>query len=80
MSANTAVSQALAKKGMRQVDLAKFWGVSKAAISNKFYRNSWSADDLIKAANILGCKLMFVYPDGQQIYIENDQEPGTAEP
>lgn len=79
MSANSAVSMALAKCGKRQRDLADPWGVSKSAISNKFYRDSWSASDLVKVAEILGCKLMFVFPDGQQIYINDDRSADPSD-
>ena len=52
---------------MSQSALAKAWGVSTPAINNKFYRNSWSAEDLMKVAEITGGKLALIYPDGQQL-------------
>lgn len=78
MSVSSAIRMAVAKKGMNQATLAKSWGVSAQAINNKFYRDSWSAEDLLKVADITGGKLMLVYPDGQQILIMPD-EPEAPE-
>ena len=38
-------------------------GISKQALSNKFTRDSFSADDLIVISEALGCSLMFVADD-----------------
>ena len=65
-------------KGMTQAALAKSWGVSAQAINNKFYRDSWTAEDLMKVAEITGGKLAILYPDGQKILILPD-EAGEAE-
>ena len=73
MTVSNAVRMAVAKKGMNQAELAKAWGVSAQAINNKFYRNSWSAEDLMKVADITGGKLAFLYPDGQQILILSEK-------
>ena len=40
--------------------LAKHLGISKQALSNKFYRGSFSGVDLIKVADCVGCELCFV--------------------
>ena len=44
-------------------DLAAALGISKQALSNKFSRDSFSAEDLIKIASALGCDLAFVSGD-----------------
>ena len=67
MSVSNTVRMAISGKGMNQASLAKAWGVSSAAIGNKFYRDSWSAEDLVKLAGITGGKLALIYPDGQQL-------------
>ena len=74
MSVSSAVRMAVAKIGMNQAGLAKSWGITAQAINNKFYRDSWSAEDLLKVADITGGKLMLVYPDGQQILIQLDEQ------
>lgn len=64
---STAVRMALARNGRSAASLAREWEVSKAAITNKFYRDSWSGYDLVKLAGILGCGLYLEFPDGQRI-------------
>lgn len=43
-----------------QIGLAKFMNVSEQALRNKFSRDSFSADDLIKISEFVGCKLSIV--------------------
>ena len=76
MSVSNKVKSVLPLSGKKQNDLAAEFGMSKQAMSNKITRNSWFAKDLVKVANFCGCKLMFVFPDGQQIIIDDnpDQE------
>jgi len=75
MSISSSVKQALQKAGKKQLDLAAEWGYSDPkAVSNKFFRGSWSGSDLASVAEFTGGKLAFVYPDGQQIFIYPDKE------
>lgn len=62
----------LALAGKRQVDLADYFNMTSQSMNNKMNRNSWSAKDLVKAAEFTNCKLAFILPDGQHIVIEND--------
>ncbi len=78
MSVGSTVRMAAAKRDMNQTSLAKAWGVTISAINNKFYRDSWSAADLMKIAEITGAKLAFVFPDGQQLFFE-PEEPKAEE-
>ncbi len=73
MSVSDTVRMAMAKKGMNQADLAESWGSTRQGINNKFSRDSWSGDDLMKLAEITGAKLALVYPDGQQLYFLPDE-------
>lgn len=50
--------------------LANTLGISKQALSNKFYRDSFSADDLIKTAEYLGCDLAFIIDDTQRVVLD----------
>lgn len=54
-----------------QVDLAKYMNVSEQAIRNKFSRDSFSADDLIKISDFVGCKLS-INNDDLSITFNND--------
>ena len=48
-------------KGRTMTDLARYLGMSRQALSNKFYRDSFSGDDFLKIACFLDCKLAFIY-------------------
>ena len=50
--------------------LASYLGISKQALSNKFYRDSFSAADLIKIAEYNGCSLSFVFDDGNKVILD----------
>ena len=46
---------------------------SRQSLSNKFTNERWSAQDLAIVADLCGCKLAFIQPNGQQIVIESDR-------
>ena len=56
--------------GKKQVELAAHLGMTGQSMNNKMNRDSWSAKDLVAAAEFAGCKLAFVLPDGQNIFID----------
>lgn len=71
MTVSDKVKGLLAMTGKRQTDLAEALGMSsKQAMNNKIRKNSWYASDLIKVADLCGCKLAFVMPDGNLIYLD----------
>lgn len=74
MSTSEKVKALLALSGKRQIDLADHFGMSKQTMSNKMARDSWSAKDLAKAAEFAGCKVGFLLPDGQHIFIEPEDD------
>lgn len=81
MTVSETVKGLLAMCGKRQIELAKHFGMTKQTMSNKIARNSWFASDLVKAADLCGCKLAFILPNGQQIIIDDagekkDEAPG----
>jgi len=54
---------------------------SRQSLSNKFTNERWSAQDLTTVAELCGCKLAFIMPNGQQIIIDDkgqkkDEAPG----
>ena len=57
--------------GKKQNDLAAAFDMSKQTMSNKMARESWSASDLVKVAEVCGCKVAFVMPDGQQLVLDD---------
>lgn len=70
MAISDKVKGLLTLCGKKQIDLAEHFGMSKQTMANKMARNSWSGRDLAKAAAFCGCKLAFIMPDGQQIFID----------
>ena len=74
MNISDTIKGMLAMSGKKQADLAETLGMSsKQAMNNKIRRNSWYASDVIKAAELCGCKLAIVMPDGQQIFLQDDE-------
>jgi len=63
-------------QGKKTEDLAEALGLaSKQALYNKFNRDSFTAADLIKAADFLECDLNFETKEGQKITLTaNDLE------
>ncbi len=74
MSVSDKVKGLLALSGKKQLDLAAHFGMSKQTMSNKMARDSWSAKDLAKVAEFAGCKVGFVLPDGQHIFLEPEDD------
>lgn len=79
MNISDAIKGLLAMAGKKQTDLAEVLGMSsRQAMNNKIRKNSWYASDVIKAAELCGCKLAIVMPDGQQIFLQdNEKSPDT---
>lgn len=75
MNISDAIKGLLAMTGKKQTDLAEALGMSsKQAMNNKIRKNSWYADDVLKAAELCGGKLAIIMPDGQTIYLHNDED------
>ena len=62
----------LALKGKKNVELAKYLGISPQSLRNKFARGSYSAEDLIKIADFLGCNLLFEIDNQRFVLDMND--------
>ena len=69
----------LSLTGNKQADLAHHLDIAPQSVANKMVRDSWSACDLVKVAGMVGAKLEFVLPDGQQIVIVNGAYPQQEE-
>jgi len=52
--------------------LAKHLEISNQALSNKFYRDSFSAEDLIKIADFLNSELAFIVGGNQKILLDKN--------
>ena len=68
MSVSDKVKAILALNQKKKIELAEALGLgSKQAMTNKISRDSWTASDLIRVAELTGCTLQFVTSDGQTI-------------
>lgn len=70
MSISKKVKIMLALGGKDHAGLADCYGISKQALSNKFYRDSFTAQELIKAADFCGCELVISAPGGNVVKFE----------
>lgn len=74
MTTSSRVKALLELTGVEQTDFATAFGMTTPqAMNNKLRRDSWSAKDLAKAAQICGAKLAFILPDGSQLIISPDE-------
>lgn len=74
MSVTAKVKAILSICGKKQLDLMDVLEMSsKQSLSNKFTKERWSAEDLVKVAKLCDCKLAFVLPNGEQLSIEDDE-------
>ena len=69
MSVSDKVKAGLNITGHQIQSLAELLNISRQSMSNKFYRDSFSAEDLIKIADFLGFELAFIN-DNQKIIFE----------
>lgn len=67
-----AVNAVLAKSRKTKTALGVRWNASRQAVSNKFYRDYWSTNELVDIARFTGSKLIFKFPDGTEIAVETD--------
>jgi len=73
MSVSKAVRMALKKAKKQNGDLADLWGYSYKAVSNKFTMERWTGKELAAVAEMTGGQLAFIYPDGTQIPIPQEE-------
>ena len=60
MAISDKVKALLKLQGKNNKGLAEYLGISDQALSNKFYRDSYSGEDLINIAKFLECELAFI--------------------
>lgn len=84
MSVSNKVKALISLSGRDNAGLAQYLKISKQALSNKLYRDSFSADDLIKIAVFTGCELSFVIDGAQKINLTSadirEQTADVAKP
>lgn len=70
MSVSQKVKSVLLLSEKDRSGLASYLGISNQALSNKFYRGSFSASDLVKVAEYCGATLAFCTPEGNSITLD----------
>lgn len=78
MSVSKAVRMALKRAGKQNGDLSELWGYKLNAVSNKFQMERWTGKELSEVASLTGGQLAFVYPDGTQITIPQEDPKKEA--
>lgn len=71
MSVSEKIKAVMQLKNVKQADLAEFFDMSPQAMRNKFHRGSWSAEDLIKVAEVAGCEIQIKIDDKQFILLDS---------
>ena len=66
------IKAAMAVSGKENKDLALYLDTTKQALSNKFNRGSYSAEDLIKIADFTGATLNLEFEDKTKITFSLD--------
>ena len=69
MSVADKVKSIMALKGIKSKDLAAMLGLGAEAMRSKFYRDSFSVEDLIKICDALGVQIALVIDDKNQLYL-----------
>lgn len=64
------VKALLSIAGKKQIDLANEFGVTPQSMNNKMALNRYTAEDLIAIAQFTDCRIGFVLPNGEHIYLE----------
>ena len=81
MSISNTVRSLLALKGMKQSELKDVLKIkgeySVQSLSNKCREDRWFASELVDIADYTGCKLAFIFPDGERILFSSDSAPAT---
>ncbi|MDR2045206.1 MAG: helix-turn-helix domain containing protein [Clostridium sp.] len=70
MAVSSKIKALLKLKNRENIALAEHLGITNQALSNKLYRGSFSAEDLIKIAAFLDCELAFILSDAQKITLD----------
>lgn len=71
MAVTEKIRALLSVRGKKNVELAEYLGISPQSLQNKLNRGSFSAEDLIKIADLAGVALAFEVNGTQKIMLES---------
>jgi hypothetical protein len=72
MSVKKKIKIAMLQQDKKNMDISKCLGISEQGVRGKFTRGSFFAEDLIKIADCLGYKLMFVNENDKIVFDLSD--------
>lgn len=76
MAVSEKINALLQMRGVKKYELADFLEMSPQSLRNKFNRGSFSAEDLIKISDFLGCALVFELDEKQKIILDKSDIRG----
>lgn len=71
---NNKIKSILSLFGNTMTNYAEYIGMSKASLSNKAARESWTAADLIQLAELSDCKLAIINKEGRPVMIFDQED------
>ena len=72
MAGAKVIKQLLIEKGMTVKELADKMEILPQSMSNKLFRNTFTAEELLKISKILGCELVIQTEDTKKRFIIED--------
>lgn len=69
MSGSKTIKSIMIDKDLKVKDLASKLEINERVLSNKLYRDTFSLDEYIKIANILGCDVKTISRDDNKEYL-----------
>lgn len=76
MSASKVIKQIMVERDLSVKDLALEMNIKPQVLSNKLYRDTFTYNDYIKIANLLGCTVQTITNDTGKVFI-NEYIPAT---
>lgn len=69
MGASKPIKQLMQEKGVSVKELAEMLEINSQSMSNKLYRDSFSYNEVVKIADLLGCDVKLIMRDtGKEFY------------
>lgn len=78
MSASKVIKQIMVERDISVKNLAEMLGIKSQILSNKLYRDTFTYNDYIKIADMLGCTVQTVIKDSGKIFV-NELAPAATD-
>ena len=74
MSGSKTIKSIMIDKDLKVKDLASMLGINERVLSNKLYRDTFSLDEYIKIADVLGCDVKTITRDNNKEYLNESKQ------